>query len=169
MSTKSNNPPITLTGVPHWLQPPDTRGNLTEYSWNKILENVAKGQTIKSIVEDENLGVDYNALLRWIHKDEGRKAEYYRAREIGAEVIADDLIEISDGVDSMEDVARSSLRIQTRKWLLGVWNRKRYGDVKQIEQNVTVDIGAAMERAQARVLSRMNNIVEGEVLGSDNG
>jgi len=153
-----------MTGVPHWLQPPDTPGNLTEYSWNKILESISMGHTLKSIVEDQNLGVDYNALIRWIHKDEARKAEYYAAREVGAEIIADDLIEISAGIDSMEDVARSSLRIQTRKWLLGVWNRKRYGDVKQIEQNVTVDIGAAMERAQARALSR-GRIVEGELLG----
>lgn len=167
MSTNSNKPPIEMTGVPHWLLPPDTPGNLTEYSWNKILEGISMGHTLRSIVDDQKLGVEYNALMRWIHKDENRKAEYYRAREIGAEAIADDLIEIADGVDSMEDVARSSLRIQTRKFLLGVWNRKRYGDVKQIEQNVTVDIGAAMERAQQRALGRISNVIEGELLGSD--
>ncbi len=165
MSTKSNNPPITETGVPHWLQPPDVRGELTEYSWNKILEGISHGHTLKSIVDD-GLGVDYNQLLRWIHKNEARKAEYYQAREIGAEVIADDLIEISDGVDSMEDVARSSLRIQTRKWLLGVWNRGRYGDIKQIEQNVTIDISEAMERAQQRALKR-GNVIEGEIVGGN--
>jgi hypothetical protein len=51
----------------------------------------------------------------------------------------------------MEDVARSTLRVGTRKWLLGVFNRKRFGDVKQIEQNVNVSLSEAMSDAQQRI------------------
>jgi hypothetical protein len=32
-----------------------------------------------------------------------------------------------------------------------VWNRKRFGEVKQIDQTVTIDLTSAMAEAQARV------------------
>ena len=76
---------------------------------------------------------------------------YYEAQAIGAEVIAQQILEIADAQDSMEDVNRSTLKINTRKWLLGVWNRKRFGDIKQIEQNVNIDLSQAMQDAQERL------------------
>jgi hypothetical protein len=79
-------------------------------------------------------------------------------------MVASEMLEIADASDSLEDVARSTLRINTRKWLLGVWNRKRFGDVKQIEQNVTIDMGAAMADAQKRVESARTIDVEARMV-----
>ena len=58
---------------------------------------------------------------------------------------------IADAKDSLEDANRSAIRIDSRKWQLKVWNRERFGDVKQIDQTVHVDLTLAMETAQERL------------------
>ena len=73
------------------------------------------------------------------------------ALEIAAETVSAQILEIADAEDSLEDVARSTLRINTRKWLVGVWNRKRFGETKQVEQTITIDLSEAMAAAQQRV------------------
>lgn len=118
---------------------------------DRVLERVAMGNPLTEALGDEVYDIDYATYLRWLLKDEDRKRRYYEAQEMGAEIVSHQMIKIADADDSMEDVARSTLRINTRKWLLGVWNRKRFGDIKQIEQNVSINLGEAMQQAQARV------------------
>lgn len=122
-----------------------------EAVFERALENIAAGQPLSATIEEDHRSINYHRFLSWVHKDEHRKARYYEAQEVGAEVVAAQMLEIADADDTLEDVQRSTLRINTRKWLLGVWNRKRFGDVKQIEQNVTIDLSTAMLDAQARV------------------
>jgi hypothetical protein len=125
-----------------------------EAIFERALLDIAAGQPLSATLEADHRSIDYHRFLAWVHKDENRKAQYYQAQEIGAEVVAAQMLEIADADDTLEDVQRSTLRINTRKWLLGVWNRKRFGEVKQIEQNVTIDLGEAMAQAQARVDNR---------------
>ncbi len=85
------------------------------------------------------------------------------AKAVGAEAVEDELIRISDGRledggASPDDVSRSQLRINTRKWLLQVWNRKRYGDVKTVESHSTTrfDVSSASSaELQRRVLESL--------------
>ena len=118
---------------------------------DRVLERVAMGNPLTEALGDEVYDIDYATYLRWLLKDEDRKRRYYEAQEMGAEIVSHQMIKIADADDSIEDVARSTLKINTRKWLLGVWNRKRFGDIKQIEQNVSINLGEAMQQAQARV------------------
>lgn len=115
------------------------------------LDGIASGNPMTAVVESYPLRVNIDRFRAWVLRDETRRARYYEAQALGAEVVAEQIIEIADADDSIEDVARSTLRINSRKWLMGVWNRKRFGDVKQIEQNVVIDMGEAMAAAQARV------------------
>ena len=67
------------------------------------------------------------------------------------------LREIADGVDaidpaSSDTVNRDKLRIDTRKWLMSAHNRKRYGEVKQVEVAGSISIAEALQQAQARVI-----------------
>jgi hypothetical protein len=151
-----------LPPFPEWLAPPISSAQLAHIRreneaafypavFDRALDGIAAGKPLSQVVEEYPVPIDYTRLLQWIHRDENRKARYYEAQIVGADTIADQMIAISDASDNLEDVQRSTLRINTRKWLLGVWNRKRYGDVKQIEQNVTIDMGEAMAAAQARV------------------
>ena len=159
-------PPITLTGIPHFLIPPDSPDFLTDYSWNTILVGLSQAETLSSIVS-ERLGRpdEYGRILSWIHKDPDREKEYYKAREIGTDVLVDEMLDIADAVDSIEDVARSQLKISTRKWVASSFNRARYGDTKQVDTTVTLDISKAMEEAQNRLIDATTiTTIEGEVV-----
>lgn len=109
--------------------------------------------------------IDYSQFLRWIHSSPERKGRYHEAQEIGAEVIASEMIRIADGEDSGEDVQRSRLRIDTRKFLVGVWS-KRYREKGpgEVAVNVNVTQGAAgLTDAQlASIITTQHPVIEGE-------
>ncbi|CAB4140608.1 hypothetical protein UFOVP669_50 [uncultured Caudovirales phage] len=156
-----------LTALPSWMAPAppipspvsttqlrlQNELTLIENSFERALEHVRQGKPLAQFVEEYPIEIEYTRLLAWIMRDEDRKLRYREAQEIGAEVVADQMIQIADGTDTglPEDIDRATLRINTRKWLLGVWNRKRFGETRQIEQNVNVNLGDAMAAAQARV------------------
>ena len=119
--------------------------------FDDILEHIASGQPLSAFVEMRPLDFDYRRCLSWIMRDETRKNRYYEAQEIGAEIVSHQILGIADASDSLEDVARSTLRINTRKWMLGVMDKKRFGDTKQIDQTVTINLGDAMREAQERL------------------
>jgi len=132
-----------------------------EAVFDDIIEHSASGQPLTAFVEMRPLAFDYQRCLSWIMRDETRKNRYYEAQEIGAEIVSHQILGIADASDSLEDVARSTLRINSRKWLMGVWSRKRFGDIKQVDQNITIDLSAAMQEAQ----NRLDNARTVEVLG----
>lgn len=122
-----------------------------EASFENILDKIAGGGNLKDILEDDIRQLDHSRMRRWILRDTKRKAKYHEAQEIGAELIADEIIGIADGGNSMEDVQRSKLRIDTRWKLLTVWNRRRYGEVKQVEINQSISISDALNAAHQRM------------------
>jgi hypothetical protein len=82
-----------------------------------------------------------STVRAWALDDiEGFAAQYTRAREIGYERLADEILEISDdgsndtyqtdnGEATNHDViARSRLRVDSRKWMLSKMLPKKYGD-----------------------------------------
>ena len=135
---------------------------LTTYgnAFEGMMEKLSRGQSLASIIEEDQRQLDYAAILRWIHKDPLRKARYHEAQEIGAELIAGEMLKIADAENSLEDVQRSTLRINTRKYLLGVWNRRRYGEVKQLEHTGTISITQALQEAQNRVFQGYATVEE---------
>lgn len=174
MDAQSSTAVIDQEPLPQWLsvtpaptQPSSNRQlnrELNEVTYTAMFEHVlvkiAEGIPLKEILREDYRQPEYEHFLRWVHRNEQRKNRYFEAQEVGAEIIASELLEIADADDSLEDVARSTLRINTRKWLLGVWNRKRFGDIKQIEQNVTIDILAAMQAANDRLATRSQNVID---------
>lgn len=124
-----------------------------ESAFEQILDKICAGQSLTAALRDDVREFDRSQFVRWINKDPIRRSRYHEAQEIGAEVIAGEMIEIADGTQSLEGVQRSTLRINTRKYLLGVWNRKRYGEVKQVEMNGTISVTKALEQANSRLLT----------------
>jgi len=146
---------ITMTGVPAWLQPPkvDTTSLYTEWTWEEILRRVSEGESLASMCKDDpTMPPDVGRLTRWIMKNPERKQLYYEAQEIGTEYLVALAEKIAAGNDGLEDVQRSTLRVNTIKWIVGARNRGRYGDIKQVEQTVTVNISEAMQNAKQRVI-----------------
>lgn len=156
---------ITSTGLPHWMQPPKlhTGEPYTEAVLEEVMDRVRDGQTLTSICEDTYYMPDVKKLRRYIHANPELLAEYRHNQEIGAEKVEDEMIEIADAEhNSLEDVQRSTLKINTRKWLLGIWNRSRYGDTKQIDVNMNVDLVGAMDLARERLAKARGTVIEGE-------
>ena len=133
-----------------------------ENMFENFIEQVYRGRSLKSLVEDDPRLVSYEDFLRWIKRDPQRHERFKEAQEMRTEFLAGEILEIADGANSLDAaspamVNRDKLRIDTRKWLMGAHNRKRYGESKQVEFGGTISITEALQQAQQRV-------IEGEVI-----
>jgi len=164
--------------APDWLAPPqpvvkndrskavrDLEVQTWTIAFETILERMSEGVPFDTICKEYPTPPSVTPLSparvrAWIFSNERRRNAYMAAKAIGAEAVEDDLLRIADGMRpdgsaSLDDVPRSQLRIQTRKWLLQVWNRDRYGDVKKVEQTTTTKIDASnvpTEELRSRLL-----------------
>lgn len=105
-----------------------------------ICERLSLGESLRSICRDEAMP-DARTVFRWLGIHEEFRQQYARAREALTEFWAEQIIDISD--ESQDDtivddkgnervnaefVARSKLRVDTRKWLMARMAPKKYGD-----------------------------------------
>jgi hypothetical protein len=70
-------------------------------------------------------------------QDKEKSQIYARACESRAEVMANEILEISDSPESKDNavVQRDRLRVDTRKWLLAKLHPKKYGDKLDVEHS----------------------------------
>ena len=164
--------------VPDWLNPQDTQSSPVptrpptlaeqaqrrrvtkellhatfEQTFERVLTEMAKGRTLKSVITEDARELDYDAFWRWVKQDSMRYERYKEAKELRSEWWAGRIIEIAEADDTLEDVARSRLKIDTYKWLMSADNRRTYGDTKQIEVNQSISIVSALEQANGRLAS----------------
>ena len=70
----------------------------TRENANRICELLGEGHTLRQVARQ--LGCDYSAILHWVREDQDAGGtffhQYARAREAGYELMADELVEISD-------------------------------------------------------------------------
>lgn len=77
--------------------------------------------------------------MEWLQRHEEFREQYAHAREVQAELLAEDIINLSDAV--IEDgaaVAKARLQVDARKWYASKLAPKRYGDRIQHEQKITI-------------------------------
>jgi hypothetical protein len=114
----------------------------TEALAAKICERLAEGETLRSVCRDEKMP-GKATVLRWLGdaKNADFRDQYAHAREMQADALFDQALEIADDVAGdwstdkdgkkvfdHEHVQRSRLRVDTRKWAAGKMAPKRYGD-----------------------------------------
>ena len=120
------------------------------------LLRIAEGESLRSVSRDEQMP-SLTTLNDWLTSDEYGE-QYTRAREDRAEGIFEEILDIADdGTNDMivdpetgaerlnsEHVQRSRLRVDTRKWMLGKMQPKKYGDKLDLNHGggVTVNIAA---------------------------
>ena len=122
--------------------------------FERVIDAMCSGATFKQAVRDDPRGdVDFGRFKRWVHSDETRQAEYDRACQIRSYEWADRVVEHATAADLLEDVNRSQTAVGAYKWLIAADNRRRYGETKQIEQNITVDLRQAMGQGERRLTS----------------
>jgi hypothetical protein len=129
------------------------KGRPTIYSTDlvaTICERIASGESVRSIVKDEDMPV-MSTFFRWLHEKEDFKEQYNIAKQLGADAMFADIIGIADdgtndymevmdregGIGGWkangEVIQRSRLRVDTRKWYLSKVLPKIYGERQQID------------------------------------
>lgn len=168
---------LAQPSVPDWLTPSHTVATATILDpaehrratralldtafaamFERVLTEMTKGRSLNAIVRDDLRDIEYDAFWRWIKRDPQRYERYKEAKELRTEWWAGRIVEIAEAEDSDEDVARSKLKIDTYKWLMGADNRKQYGDIKQVEVNQSISITAALEQARSRLLTDVTTV-----------
>ncbi len=123
-----------------------------EQVFMRAIDSIAHGMSLSQVLRDDQRDIDYNDFYRWIKKDPQRKLLFEEAQEMRTEFMAGEIIEIADAEDSIEDVNRSKHKSDTRKWLVGAHNEKKYGATTNIEVSGGISIAGALAAAQARII-----------------
>ncbi len=109
------------------------------------------GESLREICREEGMP-NKSTVMRWLAEHAEFRDQYASAREAQADYYAEEIIEISDDgtndfmlrkngsgedelVENKDVLARSRLRVDTRKWLMARMAPKKYGD--KITQEVT--------------------------------
>lgn len=122
-----------------------------------ICEKIADGMSLRDICLEDG-APHRSTVFRWLSQHPDFNDQYGRAREAQAELLADELMAISD--DGQNDtyldedgkqrtdhdvIARSKLRVDTRKWIASKLKPKVYGDRQQLDISGTLNITEASE------------------------
>lgn len=147
------------SAVPSAVVEPAKRGRPSRYTKaiaEEILHRMSHGETLNRICRDEHMPAR-TTIIGWKLADiDGFADTYARAREGLLEYWEDETIDIADDgsndyrndtddegkttkVVDHDHIQRSRLRVETRKWMLGKLNQKRFGD--KIEQTHKADAG----------------------------
>lgn len=123
----------------------EKRGRPTDYS-NELADKIClRIATSKDGIH--KISNEFNicpwTVFNWKHEHEYFSHNYTRAKELQAEFLKQQIIDIADDSTNDEEftehgvkinrefVERSKLRVQTRQWLMGRLAPKDYGDKKQ--------------------------------------
>jgi len=114
----------------------------TEALAAEICRRLAEGETLRSVCRDKAMP-DKATILRWLadKKKADFREQYVYAREMQADALFDEALEIADDASGdwiadakgnkvldHENIQRSRLRVDTRKWAAGKMAPKKYGD-----------------------------------------
>lgn len=114
--------------------------------FDDICDLIINGSSLRSaLIELDNV-IHASDFFRWLREDEEKSKQYARASEERAEFMREEIIDISDdgSNDWMEkfnkegesigwavngeNIQRSKLRVDTRKWHMSKVMPKKYGD-----------------------------------------
>ena len=136
-----------------------------------ILDKLSAGLSLRSICEDENMPSE-SLVRKWAIEETEFGARYIRARELGMDAMADELLAIADDrskdtkiledgreVVDQEAINRSRLRVDARKWIMSKIAHKKYGD--KITTENTGPNGGPIKYEDVRAL----DIIESRIAG----
>lgn len=104
-----------------------------------ICEGIALGRSARSMCIE--VGISQRALWNWLASDAEFMQQYARAKDLCADVLAEEIIEIADDtrfdkrtdkdgreIIDNEAIQRSRLRVDARKWYASKLAPKKYGE-----------------------------------------
>jgi hypothetical protein len=106
----------------------------------EICAQIAEGKSLRTICAAGGMP-GLRTIMQWLADREGFQQQYARAREAQADALAEEILDIADDgkndtyvtADGTElvnhdHIARSRLRVDSRKWLASKLKPKKYGD-----------------------------------------
>ncbi len=138
----------------------------------EICRRMTAPRSLRSICRDDEDMPAISTVMLWLTKHQEFSEQYARAREVMADALAEETLEISDdgrndwmerqseaekgaGVNNGwvlngEHVQRSRLRIDARKWFASKLNPKKYGDKVGVEHEVGDKLSELMKAIDGR-------------------
>lgn len=117
-----------------------------ENTFNQILLSIEEGNSLRTTLKREGMPTS-TTFYEWIDNDKEKALHYARACEKRADSIFEEILEIADEtsndtiitdkgeIPNSEWIARSRLKVDARKWMLGKMNPKKYGEKIQQEHS----------------------------------
>lgn len=147
---------------------------LTQEVFEKILERLAQGRSLRSICRDEDVPVSDFAVRQKLSKTPEMYSRYAYARDLGLDAMAEEMLDIAHNssndwmtietergnvktVLNHEHVQRSKLRKEALQWYISKLAPKRYGD--KIQTDVTSSDGSLKGMSQDQIAHKLNNIL----------
>jgi len=115
-----------------------------ESIFSLIIQRIEDGEALRTILKSEDMP-STQTFYRWLESNDLKSKQYACACEVRGDAIFDEIIEIADDSKNdftekdigdgivvsqfnSENVQRSRLRIDARKWVASKLNPKKYGD-----------------------------------------
>lgn len=129
-------------------RPPGRPSSFTQEMADLICDALAEGYSLRRICKGEGMP-NIATVCRWLAGNDEFRKQYAHAREIQADTLFDETLDIAD--DGSNDtyldedgnqrtdhdvIARSRLRVETRKWMAGKLKPKVYGDKVDLNHGV---------------------------------
>lgn len=91
----------------------------------EIIKRISSGESVRSISRDNDMP-NASTIHAWVLENDEFSKQYVKAKQIGAEIEAEEIDEIARDEDI--DVSRAKLIIDTKKWNLAKKLPNRFGD-----------------------------------------
>lgn len=136
------------------------KSTFTQKTADSICERIADGESLRAICADDAMP-STSTVCKWLSEQPAFSEQYARARELQADALFDEILEIADDgtndwmerknaddqsigwKENGEALRRSQLRVDARKWMAGKLQAKKYGD--KLDLNHTGSIGTMSE------------------------
>lgn len=132
----------------------------------EICLRMLDGESLKAICQDEHMPTR-RTVFRWLIEDAEFQRQYETARQMLADLLFDEIKDIADDgrndfmqrlrddgqvetVVDHENIHRSKLRVDTRKWMASKLLPRKYGDRIGVELTTPFDAAAALSAARRR-------------------
>lgn len=164
---------------------PAKRGRPSEYSQevaDLICERIAEGESLRAICREESMP-NKATVFRWLAAHDEFSDQYTRAREVQADELFEQIIEIADtpkigqkttskatGLETTEAdmIEHRRLQVDARKWALSKMLPKKYGDklaiggaadLPPVETTSTLNVSALPTEVLAQIMQAKDESV----------
>lgn len=130
-----------------------TRGRPSTYTDEEahaLCRWIAEGRSLLSWCKQS--GRDMSTVYDWMRERPDFASKYARAHEDRSDSLADEILEIADGVAGTESVAAvqaARLQVEARKWIASKLRPQKWGERQIVEQQSNVTFNLAVGRGQS--------------------